>query len=70
MTTFTQLTARLINFLMDWLLVLGLEKGLVEFATVCLKSWVILISVSNIVEFPGAGFGRLRTFNYELNVAT
>ena len=44
LTTFTQLTARLKNFLMDWLLVLGLEKGLVECATLCVKSWVILVS--------------------------
>ena len=34
--------ARLKNFLMDWLLVLGLEEGLVECATLCVKSWVIL----------------------------
>ena len=40
--TFTQLTARLKNFLMGWLLVLGLTEGLVECATVCLKSEVIL----------------------------
>ena len=37
MTTFTQLTARLFNGL-----VLGLEEGLVECATLCAKSWVIL----------------------------
>ena len=42
LTTFTQLTTRLKNFLMDWLLVLGLEEGLVECATLCIKSWVIL----------------------------
>ena len=30
------------NFLVGWLLVLGLEEGLVECATVCVKSWVIL----------------------------
>ena len=40
--TFTQLNTRLKNFLMDWLLVLGLEEGLVECATLCAKSWVIL----------------------------
>jgi hypothetical protein len=33
LTTFTQLTARLKNFLMDWLLVLGVKEGLVECAT-------------------------------------
>ena len=42
LTTFTQLTARLENFLMGWLLVLGLKEGLVECATVCVKSEVIL----------------------------
>ena len=43
MTTFTQLTARLKNFLMGWLLVLSLNDGLVECATVCVKSEVILL---------------------------
>ena len=42
LTTFTQVTARLNIFLMGWLLVLGLKEGLVECATVCIKSWVIL----------------------------
>ena len=27
-------------------------------------------SVSNVVEFPGSGLGRLRTINSELNGAT
>ena len=27
---------------MDWLLVLSLEEGLVECATLCVESWVIL----------------------------
>ena len=31
---------------MGWLLVLGLKEGLVECATVCIKSWVILPSMS------------------------
>jgi hypothetical protein len=30
---------------MDWLLVLGLEEGLVECATLCTKTWVILINL-------------------------
>ena len=42
--TFTQLTARLKNFLSGWLLVLGLKEGLVKCATVCVKSEVILKS--------------------------
>ena len=42
MTTFTQLTERLKNFLMGWLLVLGLKESVVECATVCVKSEVIL----------------------------
>jgi hypothetical protein len=41
LTTFTQ-TARLKNFLRGWLLILGLKEGLVECATVCIKSEVIL----------------------------
>ena len=42
MTTFTQLLARLKNFLRGWLLVLGLKEGMVEYATLCVKSEVIL----------------------------
>ena len=44
MTTFAQLSARLKNFLRGWLLVLGLKEGLVESATVCVNSVVILTS--------------------------
>ena len=44
MTTFTQLTARLKNFLMNWLFVLGL----VECATLCVKSEVILTLMHSI----------------------
>jgi len=40
--TFTQLTARINNFLVGWLLFWGLKEGLVECAIVCVKSWVIL----------------------------
>ena len=40
--SFTQLTARLKLFLMEWLLVLDLKECLVEFATVCVKIVVIL----------------------------
>ena len=42
LTTFVQLSARLKNFLGGWLLVLGIKEGLVECATVCVKSVVIL----------------------------
>ena len=31
------------NFLRGWLLALGLKKGLVEYATACIKSVVILV---------------------------
>ena len=41
--TFVQLSARLKNFLRGWLLVLGIKEGLVECATLCVKSVVILI---------------------------
>ena len=40
--TYTQVTARLENFVAGWLLVLGLKEGQVECATVCVKSEVIL----------------------------
>ena len=46
LTTFAQLTTRLKNFLGGWLLVLGLKEDLVECATVCVKSVVILISIA------------------------
>ena len=42
MTMFAQLSTRLKNFLRGWLLVLGIKEGLVECATVCIKSVVIL----------------------------
>ena len=45
LTTFTKLTARFKNFLMNWLLVLGIKEGLLECATVCVKSEVILSTV-------------------------
>ena len=41
--TFTQLIAKFKNFLMSWLLVLRLKESLLECATVCGKSEVILI---------------------------
>ena len=43
MTTFTQLNARLKNFLRGCLLVLDLKECLVECATLCVKSEVILM---------------------------
>ena len=45
LTTFAQLSARLRNFLGGWLLVLGIKEGLVECATVCVKSVVILTNL-------------------------
>ena len=40
---FAQVNSRLMEFLMGWLVVLGLKKCLVECATVCIKSEVILM---------------------------
>ena len=51
LTTFTQVTARFKNFLMRWL---GLKEGLVEYATVCVKSWVILIDLA-LLSMPSIG---------------
>ena len=51
MTTFTQLNARLKNFLMGWLLVLGLKACLVECATLCVKSEVILPSYEFVMIY-------------------
>ena len=45
--TFTQLKARLKNFLRGWLLALGLKECLVECATLCVKSEVILSLVKD-----------------------
>ena len=42
LTTFAQLRARLKNFLGGWLLGLGIKEDLVECATVCVESVVIL----------------------------
>ena len=44
-TTFTQLTARLKNFLRGWFLILGLKECLVECTTLCVKSEVMLTSI-------------------------
>ena len=43
LTTFTQLTARLKNFLRGWLLVLGLKEGQVKCAMVCVERGHILL---------------------------
>ena len=43
LTTFAQLGARLKKFLGGWLLVLGIKESLVECATVCVESVVILL---------------------------
>ena len=51
MTTFTQLTARLKNFLRGWLLALDIKEGLVKSATVFIKSEVMLTWT------PGVGTG-------------
>ena len=59
LTTFTQLTTRLKNYLRGWLLVLDLKEGLVECATVCVKSEVILneyISVLSVLDKPDSAF--------------
>ena len=48
--TFTQLTARLKNFLRGWLLIMSLKECLVECATLCIKSEVILLKVWGIHE--------------------
>ena len=50
MTTFTQLYTRPKIFLRGWLLVLGLEEGLVECATLCVKSWVILLDLLGLFK--------------------
>ena len=49
MTTFTQLSARLKNFLRGWLLVSSLKECLKECATLCVKSEVILVFI--VVDF-------------------
>ena len=46
------MTARLKNFLVGWLLVLGLKEGLVECATVCVKSEVILLHRRTLEKIP------------------
>ena len=60
MTTFVQLSARLKNFLRGWLLVLGLKEGLVECATVCVKSVVILLHIYTIQYWTSAKLAIFR----------
>ena len=61
LTTFAQLSGRLKNFLRGWLLVLGIKEGLVECATVCVKSVVILRNIyfymKSIATFALTVFG-------------
>jgi hypothetical protein len=45
---FAQVNSRLMEFLIGWLLVLGLKECLVECATVCVKSVVMLYRVSHV----------------------
>ena len=61
LTTLTQLTARLKNFSRGWLLVLSLKEGLVECATVCVKSEVILgnIHIGGKTTSERTYFGRV-----------
>ena len=77
LTTFAQLCARLKNFLGVWLLVLGMKEGLVQCATVCVKSVVILevlISRRQIIFFfanPGRDgpiyiFNRVRVLHLDM----
>ena len=54
--TFTQLNARLKNFLMGWLLALGLKECLVECATLCVKSEVILMKQYNAMNMATYDF--------------
>ena len=61
MTTFAQLSKRLKNFLGGWLLVLDIKEGLVESATVCVKSVVILdlpILIRSISNRMKAGYTK------------
>ena len=51
LTTFVQLSARLKTFLGGWLLVLGIKERLVECATVCVKSVVILMRKPFLLKF-------------------
>ena len=63
LTTFVQLSARLKNFLWGWLLVLGIKEGLVECATVCVKSVVILGFLWCSMGFDSS-FIFPRSYNY------
>ena len=45
--------AKALKVLVGWLLVLGLKEGLVECATVCVKSWVTLALVHRLNETGG-----------------
>ena len=49
--TFIQLTTRLKIFLSGWLLALDMKEGLVEGATVCVKSEVTLTYIKDLYGF-------------------
>ena len=54
--TFAQVNSRLMEFLMEWLLALGLKEFLVECATAFVKSEVILYRMSNIIQYANESF--------------
>ena len=61
------MTPRLNNFLRGWLLVLGIKEGLVECATVCVKSVVILKRrvINHVRAFTMVSFGRGRKLSID-----
>ena len=67
LTTFTQLTARRINFYRGWLFIFGLKEGLVECATLCVKSEVILTKLPTYTIMSQKEFGIIHFLNWLLN---
>ena len=52
------------NFLVDWLLILGLKEGLVECATVFVKTWVILNIIAGYSHNGMKLWGNLKITPY------
>ena len=76
LTTFTQVNARLKNFLMGWLLDLGLKECLVECATLCIdlhkkntrqNSWAVTIKGvwNNSLRIKGKTKSEVMLFSVE-----
>ena len=53
---------------MDWLFILGLKEGLVEYATVCVKTWFILNIIAGYSHNGMKFWGNLKITPYTKSI--